>query len=215
MESNEKNAASRNMGGKLKNLYNSYMRADEPTQKQMMNDDTLELHQETADNQSDDADALAAADQEYIMTLEKERDDYKNQALRAAAELQNVIRRTEKEKKEIQEYANRYLLEKMLPILDELSHALEASKKSTNYESLLQGVEMIYSKTQKIFENAGVQPITASSGEPFNVEYHEAIHHIPHEAPEGHIAHEVQRGYLLRDKVLRHSKVVTSAGKAE
>lgn len=53
--------------------------------------------------------------QEYIDTLEKEREEYKNQALRAAAELQNVLRRTDKEKKEIQEYANRYLLEKMLP----------------------------------------------------------------------------------------------------
>ncbi len=214
MEANDKNAASRNMGGKLKNLYNSYMRTDEPTQKQMNNDDTLELHHEANDPQSG-ADEITSDTQEYIDTLEKEREEYKNQALRAAAELQNVLRRTDKEKKEIQEYANRYLLEKMLPILDELAHALDAAKKSTNYESLLSGVEMIYSKTQKIFENAGVQPIVAGSGEPFNVEYHEAIHHIPHEAPEGHIAHEVQRGYLLRDKVLRHSKVVTSAGKSE
>ncbi len=214
MESNDKNAASRNMGGKLKNLYNSYMRSEEPTQKQMNNDDTLELHQETNENDGAGNDS-EVNDLEYITSLEKEREEYKNQALRAAAELQNVLRRTDKEKKEIQEYANRYLLEKMLPILDELSHALDAAKKSTNYESLLQGVEMIYAKTQKIFENAGVQPIVAGSGEPFNVEYHEAIHHIPHEAPEGHIAHEVQRGYLLRDKVLRHSKVVTSAGKSE
>lgn len=214
MESNDKNAASRNMGGKLKNLYNSYMRSEEPTQKQMNNDDTLELHQETNENDGAGNDS-EVNNLEYITSLEKEREEYKNQALRAAAELQNVLRRTDKEKKEIQEYANRYLLEKMLPILDELSHALDAAKKSTNYESLLQGVEMIYAKTQKIFENAGVQPIVAGSGEPFNVEYHEAIHHIPHEAPEGHIAHEVQRGYLLRDKVLRHSKVVTSAGKSE
>ena len=75
---------------------------------------------------------------------------------------------------------------------------------------------MIYSKALKTFEEAGVCPIPSVTGELFNVDMHEALAHIPSpETPEGHIIQEIQRGFKLKEKVIRHSRVITSAGSQE
>ena len=101
-------------------------------------------------------------------------------------------------------------------MVDDLHTALEVAKKSTDPAGFLKGIEMIYIKAIKIFEDAGVFPIETGPGEPFNVEMHEALAHMPsNDAPEGHILQEIQRGYTLREKVIRHTKVVTSAGNPE
>jgi molecular chaperone GrpE len=114
------------------------------------------------------------------------------------------------------EFANEHLIIKMLPVVDDLHTALEAAKKSSDSAGFLKGVEMIYTKAIKIFEDAGVFPIETAPGEPFNVEMHEALAHMPsNDAPEGHVLQEIQRGYKLREKVIRHTKVVTSAGNPE
>jgi len=214
MEMNDKNTGSRNMGGKLKNLYNSYIRTEDIQGKQAMNDNTLELHHEqeveSAELQND-----GGSLNEKIVALEKERDEMREQALRRTAELENFRRRTAKEKQELTEYANQHLLFKMLPVIDDLHSALNAAQKNTDYQSLLEGVEMIYKKAVKIFEDSGVHVIESKLGEPFNVDIHEALAHLPSETPEGHIIQEIQRGYKFREKVLRHTKVITSAGQPE
>jgi molecular chaperone GrpE len=214
MEMNDKNPPQRNMSGKLKNLYNTYMKTEDIQGKQSMNDDTLELHHEQ-DNEIHGQSIDTSAMNERIIVLEKERDEMREQALRRTAELENFRRRTLKEKQELTEYANQHLLFKMLPVIDDLHSALNAAQKNTDYQSLLAGVEMIYKKAVKIFEDAGVTVIEQKLGEPFNVDFHEALAHLPSEAPEGHVIQEVQRGYLFRDKVLRHTKVITSAGQPE
>ncbi len=215
MEMNDKNPNPRNMGGKLKNLYNTYMRTDDIQGKQAMNDDTLELHREPEADLHEQQPNDASNFNERIASLEKERDEMREQALRRTAELENFRRRTAKEKQELTEYANQHLLFKMLPVIDDLHSALNAGQKNSDFQSLITGLEMIYKKAVKIFEDAGVTVIEPKAGEPFNVDLHEALAHIPSEAPEGHIIQEVQRGYLFRDKVLRHTKVITSAGQPE
>jgi len=151
-----------------------------------------------------------------ISAMEKiilERDDFRDQLLRKSAEFENYRKRTMKEKQDLIDFANEHLILKMLPVVDDLHTALEAAKQSTDPEGFLKGVEMIYAKAIKIFEDAGVSPIQTAPGEPFNVEVHEALAHMPsNDAPEGHILQEIQRGYTLREKVIRHTKVVTSAG---
>jgi molecular chaperone GrpE len=101
-------------------------------------------------------------------------------------------------------------------LLDDLHAALEAGKKSDDYASMLHGVEMIYSKAMKMYEEHGVKPLVVEENLPFNVDEHEALMHIPHpNIAEGLIVQQVQRGYKLHDKVIRHAKVVTSAGSGE
>lgn len=168
----------------------------EPTQQQEDN------HQEQDQSQLETTDVHA------------ELAEWKELAIRRLAEVENIRRRTNLEKQELLMHAAQHTITRMLPILDDLHAAVEASRTTRDAESLIQGIEMIYAKTIKIFEDSGVQVIEAASGEQFDVERHEALMHTPSEHPEGSVIQNVQRGYLLHDKVLRHAKVITSAGSA-
>jgi len=138
--------------------------------------------------------------------------EWKELAIRRLAEVENIRRRTNLEKQELLLNAAQHTITKMLPILDDLHAAIEASRSSKDAEALVQGIEMIYAKTVRIFEESGVHVIEAAPGEPFDVDKHEALMHTPSEHPEGAVIQSVQRGYQLHDKVLRHAKVITSAG---
>ena len=148
-------------------------------------------------------------------SLKKENEQLKDKLVRKTAELDNVIKRCEKEKMEMLDYANEKLLVKLLDIVDDLAKAVEAGKKSHDPDTILTGVEMIYEKTMKLLEAEGVKPLETAVGKPFDVNLHDAMVSMPSEHPEGTIVDEIQKGYSYKDKVLRHSKVITSMGDAD
>lgn len=148
--------------------------------------------------------------------IEKERDDLKDRLARKAAELENVRRRTQREKQNLIEFANEKVLLKLLDVLDDTATAIDHGKNSDDYSALLIGVEMINKKTIKLFENEGVKAMENPVGKEFDVDFHEAMMVMPSEdIPEDHIVQVVQTGYMMYDKVLRHAKVITSYGKTE
>ncbi len=151
---------------------------------------------------------------EQLLKAVTERDEYRDLSMRKVAELENFRRRTEQERSELISYANHKLLLRLLPVLDDLHRAVESGKNSTDYKALLDGIELVYNKTVQTFKDAGVQPIEAL-GADFNVNWHEALMQMPSEAPEGQILQEAQRGYMYGDKILRHARVVISAGMPE
>jgi molecular chaperone GrpE len=136
-------------------------------------------------------------------------------AQRKAAEVENIRRRSALEKEQLVSYASEHLITKMLPVIDDLHAAVESAKTNHDFEGLRAGVEMIYTKAVKIFHDAGVRVIEGGEGEPFNVDVHEALMHMPSDHPEGHVVQVIQRGYQIHDKVIRHAKVITSAGGGE
>lgn len=150
-----------------------------------------------------------------LAEIEKERNELKENNLRKTAEFENLRKRAIKEKQDMIDYANERLLYQFLTIIDDLSNALEASKKSNDFDSLAKGVELIYNKTVKLFEDQGVSAIENPVGKEFDVHYHEALAHFPSDLPENSVVQEIQKGYLIKDKVLRHTKVATSAGKEQ
>ncbi|MCX6139744.1 MAG: nucleotide exchange factor GrpE [Candidatus Kapabacteria bacterium] len=145
-----------------------------------------------------------ATPEEQIQRLRAEVEEWKDLAHRRSAEIANIQRRTQQERQDLMVYASEHMITRMLPVLDDLHAAVDAASKSSESSALRTGVEMIYAKALKIFE--------AGPGEPFNVEFHEALMHTPSDQPEGHVVQNVQRGYLLHEKVIRHAKVITSAG---
>lgn len=183
------------------------------------NDKNTSSNEEAFSNSSEDQNKLIAEIEQLefkIDDLEKERDKYKDQLMRLTAEMENFRRRTQKEKEELIYMANEKLLAKLLEIPDDMSNALEAAKKNSDSETLLTGINMIYNKVKKLFEEAGVKEMSNVVGSQFDVDYHDALMNMPHDSvPEGHVIQVVQTGYLIGDKVLRHAKVLTSAGKAE
>lgn len=147
-----------------------------------------------------------------IELLIKERDELKEKLLRNVAEMENLRRRTAREKQEMIEFGNERLLFKLLEVMDDFGNAIEAANNTENADSLLKGVNMIYNKMQKIIEEEGVRKMEAQAGKPFDVDFHDAMMTTPSDKPEGTVVQEVQSGYLYKDRVLRHAKVITSSG---
>lgn len=144
--------------------------------------------------------------------LVKERDDLKEQLIRKSAEFENQRKRHLKEKQEMLDYANERMLYRMIELLDDINSAVDAGKKSTDYDALLKGLDMIQQKAFKLFSEAGVKKMDDPSGTEFNVHLHEAMMMMPSDKPEGTVLQAMQAGYMMHDKVLRHARVITSSG---
>ena len=143
----------------------------------------------------------------------------KDQLLRQAAEYQNFRRRTEKERAGWTQRARMPVLEAMLNVLDDFRRSLDASEQVEQqetpgpaYKALKEGVDLVYKNFSEALKKLGVEYIEAV-GQPFDEHLHEALMQMP--APEGTepgiIVQEIQRGYRLGDRVLRHSKVIVAA----
>jgi len=146
-------------------------------------------------------------------SLQKQLEFYKDQLLRRAAEFENYKRRTENEISNITKFANEILITDLLPIIDDLERSLAAGKEKNNGDSFYKGIELIYSKLMKILEQKGLKPIEALN-KPFDVNYHEAMMMMPKDDIEPNIViQEVEKGYTLHDKVIRHAKVIVSSEK--
>lgn len=142
---------------------------------------------------------------------EEEARKYKDLALRAQAELENTRKRLEREKRDIIKFANESLIKGLLPIVDNLERAMDhAAPDQANAASLTEGVQLILGSLRSLLERNGVNPVTAV-GEKFDPNFHEAV--MQEENPEfdeGTVTREVQRGYLLRDRLIRPAMVVVS-----
>jgi molecular chaperone GrpE len=149
-----------------------------------------------------------------ITELEKSLELYKDQLLRKAAEFENFKKRMENEYLNVTRFANEALITEILPVIDDLTRSLKAGKARRELGAFYKGVELIHSKLMKVLEARGLKPIEAL-GEQFDVEYHEALMQMPKENVAPHtVIEEVEKGYMLHDKVIRHSKVIV-AGNSE
>ena len=143
--------------------------------------------------------------------LQKQVDQYKDLLLRKAAEFDNYKRRIESETTNILKYATESLVEDLLPVLDDFERSLKHRKENKDNDALVKGIELIYQKLVKVIEGRGVKPFD-TVGKEFNVEYHDALMQIPRsDVPYHTILEEVEKGYTLNDKVIRHAKVVVSS----
>lgn len=216
----EKKKPLRTSGDKLKDLYNTYVKNDEreiDIKSEEDYDDELTPEQERELEAEVSVNEEITDGEEYefkIDELETQIESLKDQLLRKTAEMENLRRRTQKEKEDLVRYANEKLLMELLDIPDDLSNALQAAKsESSSKESVVQGIEMIYNKAFRLFHNAGLKQMEINIGDEFDVEYHDALMQQPsEEVPEGHIVAVIQPGYMLNDKVIKHAKVVTSSG---
>jgi molecular chaperone GrpE len=147
--------------------------------------------------------------------LQKQIDQYKDLLLRKAAEFDNYKRRIENETANILKYATESLVEDLLPVLDDFERSLKHRKESKDNDALVKGIELIYQKLVKVLEGRGVKPFD-TVGKEFSVEYHDALMQIPRsDVPHHTILEEVEKGYTLNDKVIRHAKVVVSSSSDE
>lgn len=145
--------------------------------------------------------------QEDLEEAKAEAEEYLDGWRRAQAEFSNYKKRQRAEQAKIRELANANLLHKLLPILDDFDRAIVTMPEGIQKLSWSQGLLMIRQKLEAILESEGVEPIE-TGGEAFDPYYHEAVTHEEAEGyEEGEIIGEVQKGYVLGDRVLRPALV--------
>ncbi len=133
--------------------------------------------------------------------------ELQDRLLRQMAEFDNFRKRTEKEKAQMFEIGAKSVIEKILPVVDSLERGLAAVPEDATKDPFVQGMDKIYKQLMAELEGLGVKPIEAVGTE-FNPDFHNAVMQVESEELEsGMVAQEMQKGYLYRDSVVRHSMV--------
>ncbi len=130
-----------------------------------------------------------------------------DQVKRQMAEFENFRKRTEKEKTQMYEVGAKSIIEKMLPIVDNFERGLAAVPEEQKSDAFVKGMDKIYKQMMTVFNELDVKPIEAV-GKEFNPEFHNAVMQVESDEYEpGIVAQELQKGYMYRDSVVRHSMV--------
>jgi molecular chaperone GrpE len=147
---------------------------------------------------------------EKIAELEVQAKEWQDKLLRKAAEFENYKRRTENDQFNLINYAAESFIIKLLPIIDDFERSMDHIDDIENNKSVKDGIKLVYEKMQKLLIEQGVKKMQ-TKGEPFNVDYHDALlQRKDNSVPPHTVLEEVESGYLYRDKVIRHAKVIVS-----
>lgn len=148
--------------------------------------------------------------EDQLTAMEMKMDDYKNQVLRAHAEVENVRRRTERDVSNAHKFGSEKLLADLLPVIDTLVRSLESPEsRDSHAQAMREGVSLTLDLLQKTLVKHGMEMIAPKPGEPFNPELHEAMSAMSDpDAEPNTIAEVMQTGYQLNGRVLRAAMVM-------
>jgi molecular chaperone GrpE len=147
--------------------------------------------------------------------LEEKVKELQDQLLRKAAEFENYKRRTENDQLNLLSFAAESFITKILPVIDDFERSLDHISDADSAEAIKKGIMMVYDKLIKILDDQGIKKID-SVGKPFNVDYHNALMQIKDDTVPAHtVVEEVEKGYMYKDKVIRHAKVIVSEDAGE
>ncbi len=145
-----------------------------------------------------------------IAELEKQVKDWNDKFLRKAAEFENYKRRTENDQFNLINYAAESFITKLLPVVDDFERSMEHIDDIDSNKSVKDGIKLVYEKLLKLLNEQGVKKMQ-TKGEPFNVDFHDALMQRKDDSVPPHtVLEEIEPGYLYRDKVIRHAKVIVS-----
>ena len=175
-----------------------------------MSSETKTKIAETDSANANDNEEAAPTLEEQLQTALAERDQFKDKWTRALADHDNYRRRVQREADEDRKYAALPLLKTLLPAFDGLDRAVFAATQSKNAEELIGGVQLTIKQLETALNGFGAKSI-AAQGQPFDPNQHEAISQAPSaEHPPMTVLHDIERGYMLHDRVVRPSKVIVS-----
>ena len=166
-----------------------------------------EVTEETvADEKEDQKDEK----EDQIRILQEEADKWKNEYYKVFADMENVKRRMQNEHANSLKFMTQSIVEQMLPIVDNFERSLAVDNPSDELKGFLKGYEMIYKQILALLENQGVKVIE-TEGKEFDPNYHQAVMTVSDENfKPGMIVEELQKGYMLKDRVIRASLVKVS-----
>lgn len=168
-----------------------------------------ELLGEDAPEELEEEDALSEFDQ-----LKLERDELKDKFMRALADAENSRKRSERDRREAEQYGGSKLSRDMLPVYDNLKRALESSKDAEGEANgaLLEGVELTLRELLNVFRKHGIEPVSPEVGDKFDPQEHQAMFEAPVPGTKaGEIIQVMAEGFMLHDRLLRPAQVGVSS----
>ena len=183
----------------------------ENTEKEAAAENTAEA--ETSDEEADDADP-ADKDEKKGLVKKKKKDkkdeqieELNDRLKRQMAEFENFRKRTEKEKTQMFDMGAKTIIEKILPVVDNFERGLAAVSEDQKDDPFITGMDKIYKQMMAELDAVGVKPIDCI-GQEFNPDFHNAVMQVENDELEsGTVAQELQKGYMYKDTVVRHSMV--------
>ena len=183
----------------------------ENTEKEAATENTAEA--ETSDEEADDADPADKDEKKGL--FKKKKKDKKDEQIeelndrlkRQMAEFENFRKRTEKEKTQMFDMGAKTIIEKILPVVDNFERGLAAISEDQKDDPFITGMDKIYKQRMAELDAVGVKPIDCI-GQEFNPDFHNAVMQVENDELEsGTVAQELQKGYMYKDTVVRHSMV--------
>lgn len=163
---------------------------------------------ESAENQRNSESAVDLIAKRLAET-QKALEESQNQYMRLAADFDNFRKRKDREMADVIRFANEDLIKQILPVLDNFDRTLDVIEKTDNLTAVKEGIAMVSANFRKQLQKVGLEPLEAV-GKPFDANLFEAITSVPAPGPEqvDKVIEEVEKGYKLKDKVIRFSKVI-------
>jgi molecular chaperone GrpE len=150
-----------------------------------------------------------AEEQDPVAKLKEELEEMRDKYLRLFAEFDNFKRRSAKERLDYMKTAGQDILRDLIPVLDDMERAEKSISSAADIEAVKEGFLLIKDKFNKNLAAKGLKPME-SIGQAFDADFHEALTEIPAHSEEmkGKVIDEVEKGYLLNEKIIRYAKVV-------
>lgn len=174
-------------------------------------EETANASEEVKEGEHEEEPEAMAEEKDPLEALQDELAESKDKYLRLYSEFENFRRRTAKEKLDMVQTANEDLITSLLPVIDDFERAEKSfTAEDADIKAVKEGIDLIFSKLKKALEQKGLKTMEHKQGIDFDPEFHDAITQIP--APDkklkGKVVDVVEKGYLLKDKVIRYAKVV-------
>ena len=170
-------------------------------------EETAEDIKDTETKEETSKETKEATADDKIAELEASVADWKDKYQRLMAEFENARKRTAKEATQRYDMGAMGVLEKLLPVIDNFERGLEAVSEDEKDSAFVKGIEQIYKQFTAVMEDLGVTPMNAQ-GKEFDANLHNAVMHVEDDdLGENIVAEELQKGYMYKENVLRHSMV--------
>ena len=198
----------------------SQKKTDETSPEEMVGAELqTEGSSEETEQESGDSDAVVelTVEQQLQQELDSSRAEARRNHelyLRTLADMDNLRKRSQREKEDLAKFSNETILREILPVIDNLERAVEHAVEDKTVDGLLEGVQMTLAQFSKVLEKFNVVPVEAM-GKAFDPAHHQAMGQIETEDyPANAVAQEMQKGYLLNDRLLRPSMVMIAKAPA-
>ena len=176
----------------------------------------------TKENTTPEAIDLPEFDEDFLVedaldALRAERDEFKDRFMRALADAENSRKRSERDRREAEQYGGSKLARDLLPVYDNLKRAMDAASDDTRTTSaaLLEGVELTLRELTNVMNKHGVKPVSPAIGDTFDPQLHQAMFEAPLPGTKaGQIVQVLLEGFVLHDRLLRPAQVGVSSNTA-